>query len=516
MNIKKINTINKINLGWLLLVAFTISCSLIPDPPTLSESVDISPEIQARYATSWAELIKDIHEDNKWQGRANIWGGGSLDMHFWFKDGDLWDYMDTVDPDKHYVLHIPVSKLGTFPAHFVDEKTAIMYMPSSASPKLYGALYVVRISNDIIYRTRNARGFANIANWDGKSVDTSDLIPIAVPEGAELPIPPFLDEAMFEGMTISYSYDGGSQKDFTVQAVNLVPGYDSFRQTRILGGKLPIIYFDSNTPYNKKDGDIYYNITVANTRYSYTLSIRNHKVVAIAERKRQDIAPPAPRPLTVAMFDNDDIDARYLKTGAAETALSGKDMRVVGETTGTITKITFNYTRDLYIDSAQKYTGDSIITYTVAVGDKEWKHSITIANNKIVYVKIDVNTPPPPPIVLPPIVSGKLHYGMFNNSDDSGRRIKYLYTRISFIPGRPPSSVDAEESLDPSKLKVTAVIDKRYVEVTFDINSSPKSVWIDTDISYTSPNHSNLKYSYKGKTYKLRIVNNLVTEINVR
>jgi hypothetical protein len=191
---------------------------------------------------------------------------------------------------------------------------------------------------------------------------------------------------MFKG-AISYSYDSGSQKNINIANVNPVLGYDSFRQTRIFGGAKPIIYFDSNTPYNKKDGTISYNITIANTRYSYTLSIRNHKVVAIAERKRQDIAPPAPRLLTVAMFDNDDMDAKYV--GDYTGTLSGKDKRLVEKISGTITKITFDSVYKLYIDSTQKYTGDSTITYTVNVEGSKWNHKITIANNKIVHVTVN-------------------------------------------------------------------------------------------------------------------------------
>ncbi|MDK2819111.1 MAG: hypothetical protein KFW21_06660 [Spirochaetota bacterium] len=160
------------------------NCSLSADNSQIIRTiitVNSDPTIQAQYKDEWTDITSSIDKNNPYAGRANIWGGGLLSMHFWFEKGDLWDYMDNIDPNKKYILHTLVNNhtLGKEKNSFIDGKTAIMVMPASASPKLSGALYIVRISNNTIYRTKSEWGFAFIDAWDGEQVDIGNLIAIA-------------------------------------------------------------------------------------------------------------------------------------------------------------------------------------------------------------------------------------------------------------------------------------------------------------------------------------------------
>ena len=162
-------------LGFFLLA----NCTTIPKTDKEIETVEPSgivtintdPTIQAQHKAEWLALTKSIDRDNAYSGKADIWGGGALDLHLWFVDGDLWDYMDSW-PTESYVLHTLV------PNGFINGHTAVMLIPSSASYTLAGTLYIVKISNNTIYRTQDAWGFNHIDKWDGKQVDLANLVPI--------------------------------------------------------------------------------------------------------------------------------------------------------------------------------------------------------------------------------------------------------------------------------------------------------------------------------------------------
>ena len=169
------------------LLAFFLlaNCTTIPtderiiEPPNFV-TINTDPTTQAQYKAEWLALTSTIDENNAYTGEADIWGGGDLDLHLWFEEGNLWDFMNAFNPDRKYILHKLVEShlLGKGKSSFVDGNTAIMVMPASASPALEGVLYVVRISNETIYRTYNEWGVNFIEDWDGKQVDIANLIPI--------------------------------------------------------------------------------------------------------------------------------------------------------------------------------------------------------------------------------------------------------------------------------------------------------------------------------------------------
>ena len=175
----------KNNIITLLALFLLANCTLIPtderiiEPPNFV-TINTDSTIQAQYKAEWLALTSTIDKNNAYTGSSDIWGGGELDLNIWFQEGDLWDYMDAFNPENPYVLHTLVEshRLGEGKSSFVDGNTAIMVMPASASPALEGVLYVVRISNETIYRTYNEWGVNFIEDWDGKQVDIANLVPI--------------------------------------------------------------------------------------------------------------------------------------------------------------------------------------------------------------------------------------------------------------------------------------------------------------------------------------------------
>ena len=175
----------KNNIIVLLGIFLLANCTLIPinerivEPPNFV-TINTDSDIQAQYKKEWLELTKSIDENNAYTGEADIWGGGDLDLHLWFVEGNLWDFMNSFNPDRKYILHklVDTDPLGQDKSSFIDGNTAIMVMPASASPTLQGSLYVVRISNETIYRTYDKWGVEFIDKWDGKQVDIANLVPI--------------------------------------------------------------------------------------------------------------------------------------------------------------------------------------------------------------------------------------------------------------------------------------------------------------------------------------------------
>ena len=167
----------KNNIITLLALFLLANCTLIPinerivEPPNFV-TINTDSTIQAQYKAEWMTLTSAIDKNNAYTGSSDIWGGGELDLNIWFQEGDLWDYMDAFNPENPYVLHSLVEN------SFIDGNTAIMAMHPKASTVLAGALYVVRISNETIYRTYDEWGFDFQNKWDGKQVDIANLVPI--------------------------------------------------------------------------------------------------------------------------------------------------------------------------------------------------------------------------------------------------------------------------------------------------------------------------------------------------
>ena len=161
------------------LLAFFLlaNCTTIPtdkriiEPPNFV-TINTDPTTQAQYKAEWLALTSTIDENNTYTGEADIWGGGDLDLNLWFEEGNLWDYMDAFNPENPYILHTLVEN------SFIDGNTAVMAMHPEASTILSGVLYVVRITNDTIYRTEDEWGFDFQNKWDGKQVDIANLISI--------------------------------------------------------------------------------------------------------------------------------------------------------------------------------------------------------------------------------------------------------------------------------------------------------------------------------------------------
>ncbi len=135
--------------------------------------------MQARYKAEWLELTSQLNLENRFDGYADIWGGGALNMWFWFDDeGHLWDEMKSFSGK--YILHkLTKDELGI--DYFVNGHTAVVYIPYSASFTLGGTLYVLSITNGNVYRTEDAWGWsgkdnhATVKNWDKKSIPPHSL-----------------------------------------------------------------------------------------------------------------------------------------------------------------------------------------------------------------------------------------------------------------------------------------------------------------------------------------------------
>ena len=169
MNIKRIN---KINFG-LLLITFMVSCSLIPENKAFDKNLDTDPAIQAKYHREWLENTKDITDINRYTGNSKLFGVGALNIELLFKDaGDLWNSTLDFGSDAHlfYKLLYNENK-SQYPYSFIDGKTALMVYPIYGNSDLgEGALHIIRVSNNTIYRGSNPKiGLGALKNWDKKT-----------------------------------------------------------------------------------------------------------------------------------------------------------------------------------------------------------------------------------------------------------------------------------------------------------------------------------------------------------
>ena len=162
----------------LLLFFMIVGCNVKEEDPTAPINTD--PIIQAQYKEAWLKATENITELTPYTGKADIFGGGAFDMIFLFDKGNLQNHCPTygTTPAMNHNLHLLVSGKDPKFASFFDEKTTIVYMPNSASTPLENSVYVLRLSNETLYRTKNPRGFTHLSSWDGRSADTNDLTPI--------------------------------------------------------------------------------------------------------------------------------------------------------------------------------------------------------------------------------------------------------------------------------------------------------------------------------------------------
>ncbi len=184
---KNLKLCAKIMLVMILTIFFTSCIPRFTDPTDpndesssgggVSIPIETDATRQEGYRKQWLINTENINSDNRYSGFADIWGDGKMALDFWFKDGNLWDAY--YDVPSGYVLHKLLTDKDNDTVNkttFIDGNTAIMFMTGSASPKLYGNLYIVRIAHNKIYRTKNgARGFGNLNTWDGKTIPKNAL-----------------------------------------------------------------------------------------------------------------------------------------------------------------------------------------------------------------------------------------------------------------------------------------------------------------------------------------------------
>ncbi|MGL5721837.1 MAG: hypothetical protein ACRCY4_05505 [Brevinema sp.] len=154
---------------WLLSLVFVMGCSIAQNNlPIISEPLDTSPEMQAKFKAEWLKAV----DGKVFSGRPNVWGGGGTKFAAVFMfdvEGNLHNTDDDnfVTVKKYYSLHrVLFFKSGT---------QAVVRFYRSASSTLYSEIYALKISNNNLYRTMNivdnkfARGFSTVANWDEAS-----------------------------------------------------------------------------------------------------------------------------------------------------------------------------------------------------------------------------------------------------------------------------------------------------------------------------------------------------------
>lgn len=120
-------------------------------------TIDTSIRKQNQLKQKWIQDTQIIIQGSYKENGENLWFDKTS---LWKEDRILYSLLDEGE------------------ASFIDEKTAIMTTPQ-ITPTLERNLYIIRISNNTIYRTKNPNGFIPIDKWDGKTVTTNDLISIA-------------------------------------------------------------------------------------------------------------------------------------------------------------------------------------------------------------------------------------------------------------------------------------------------------------------------------------------------
>ena len=274
----------KNNMITLLTLFLLANCTLIPidESPTsailfeFEQSTFINDSaLQAQYQKEWLKNTKDITRAT-YYGYSDIWGDGALDLHLWFDlKGDMWDAMINVD-NKPYVLY---KLLGSTPM-FLDGKTAIMSIPSSASPKLANTLYLVRVSNNTIYRSEDSRkGFAHLSTWNKKDIPTHTMIMLATNIN---PTKSLLSADMIKsGHTITYSINNGVSKTLAFsEGIDTIENIRNTHLQKITFKNQNIdLYIDTKIIYEGDSAE--YTINHEGIAIQYQITIKNHKITDI-------------------------------------------------------------------------------------------------------------------------------------------------------------------------------------------------------------------------------------------
>ena len=283
----------KNNIITLLGLFLLANCTIIPTDDSSNESpkdnilfeqstfIDDS-KLQAQYHKEWLKNTKDITRAT-YYGYSDIWGDGALDLHLWFDfEGNVWDAMINVD-NRPYVLY----KLLATPM-FLDGNTAIMSIPSSASPKLANTLYLVRVSNNTIYRTENSRkGFAHLSTWNKKDIPSHPLIAVATNIN---PTKSLLSADMLKsGHTITYSIDSQAPETLTFsEGTDTIEDIRNTYLQKITFKKQNIdLYIDTRIVYEGNSAT--YTVNHEGIAIQYQMTIKNHKITDIKASSIYDL-----------------------------------------------------------------------------------------------------------------------------------------------------------------------------------------------------------------------------------
>ena len=141
----------------------------------VSIKVETDAAIQEGYRKQWIENTKGITK-GAYTGEPDLWGGGSFgEIEMWFNNekGEeskyLW-YHSYLFPAPEIAYRL-VSEKGK-PA-FVDGETAILYVTATTSDLMRYTIFIFRVKDGKIYRTKSAWGFGGVQG--GTKVDNWDL-----------------------------------------------------------------------------------------------------------------------------------------------------------------------------------------------------------------------------------------------------------------------------------------------------------------------------------------------------
>lgn len=280
------------NFIYTLALFITVQCSLSTGTTKNTSiyfegaTLNTDPTIQAQYKAEWIKHTKSIKRGS-YHGSADVWGDGALAMDFWFDNGNLWDAMTTVDNLPYVLYHLLSGEKDPYKPSWVNEndlfldgKTAIMYLPNSAaSPRLAGNLYLVRITNNELYRTKDSgSGFARYQNWNSTTIPSHDLIKIA--DRIALNLDP---EMITSGHKIIYQKDNKPEVTLQFTSSDSVSEIPSSTINKISFKEQGIdIYLDTSIPYsNNSSLERELNLKDENQYFRYHFTIQDHKITKI-------------------------------------------------------------------------------------------------------------------------------------------------------------------------------------------------------------------------------------------
>ena len=139
---------------------------------------------QTEYKKQWLANTKNITMGTYKIDEVDIAGVPWKNIFMWFQDEKLYYTTDADDSSKgEDVYRLLTDDINTTDKKitFINGNTAIMhfyaepFFPGWDDAKQWN-LYIVKVENDKIYRTKNAKsGFDNLNTWDGEKVPRSAL-----------------------------------------------------------------------------------------------------------------------------------------------------------------------------------------------------------------------------------------------------------------------------------------------------------------------------------------------------